>query len=151
MVELAFPSDIHRSAREHLLGSGDEEFGFFLAGLCGRDDAVRFCVREFLPIGRDELVDDPSAPRDIQLEALLRVTNAAKQQSLAVVEAHSHPFTGRHVTFSQVDLEELPLTAKYMLDTLDGRPYAATVWGKESIDANFWTSDGRGRIERIRV
>lgn len=126
-------------AKKHLLKEG-EAFAFFLCGLAEFEDSTNFLVRHtILLLDTDfELVEGVGL--QMKLESLLQVTNRARKEQSALVEAHSHPWSKKDLCFSQTDLKGLKEFVPYILDDIPGMPYAATVWGTESIDGIRWKS-----------
>ena len=152
MSMIALPASIWDVARRHLLGGDGERFGFFICGYVETGTGPRFCVREFVPISDEETAWGLDKPRNIDLDALLRVVNLAKREGMCVVEAHNHYHTPGGVRFSRVDDKGLAEFSSYMLESLAGRPYAAMVIDDQSIDARYWVREGEPRpVERIVI
>lgn len=159
MAVIATPESIWTEAEEHLwainddLESPSEKFGFFLAGVAKTTAGPRFAVQKFIPIADEDVEFHGRGAYEVDLDAILDVINKAKRQGLAIIEAHTHPLTKKNVTFSTLtDEQEMPEFAAYVLDSLDGTPYGATVLGRESIDAQYWSEPGDGTaVERVVV
>lgn len=79
-----------------------------------------------------------------------RVIRHAHAHNLAVIEAHSHYWTGE-TRFSPYDLRNLHDFAAHMLWRLPARPYTALVLGKDSFDALSWTPPGAVSTPEITV
>lgn len=144
MPLVACPDKIWSTAEEHLLGGDGERFGFFLAGTVQTPDGPRFCVRAYRPVPDDAIQWAPDSPRVIQLQEILNVINEAKREDLAVIEAHSHPHAHDNVEFSLIDDEGFQEFVPYVLDSLEGRPYGALVFGRSSVDGRYWTRPDQG-------
>jgi len=152
MMIIATPYTTWREAEDFLLGESREKFGFFLCGVTDTRDGPRFCVQEFLPVKDRHLDSGAQMERQIGLDFLLDVINRAKEDGLAIVEVHTHPLTDERVTFSAVDDREMPEFVSYAMDSLDGRPYAAVVLGRNSLDARYWEDpDEYCPVERIVI
>ncbi|MBI3995342.1 MAG: ThiF family adenylyltransferase [Nitrospirae bacterium] len=153
MNSLSIPSSIWEKTRDHLLKDGMEHFAFFLAGFATHENGTSFSVKDVVLLHECDLNFSFSSHSMLKLDALLRITNLARSRKLALVEAHSHPFTKNDVRFSSIDVDGLKEFAPYMLDDLPGFPYAATVWGTESIDGIYWRSDKKtsNPISEVRV
>jgi len=136
----------------HLLQKRGEHFCFFLCGVEEFDNGVSFFVREVIPIPDADVHLAKSRGLQINLEALLQVTNRARKERLALVEAHSHPLETLNVRFSPTDLKGLKEFVPYILEDLPGKPYAATVWGAKSVYGFCWTPSGKQyTLSEVRV
>lgn len=159
MAVIAAPESTWTDAEEHLwdindeLESPSEKFGFFLAGVAKTTAGPRFAVQEFISIADEDVEFHGRGAYEVDLDAILDVINKAKRQDLAIIEAHTHPFIRKNVTFSTLtDEQEMPEFAAYVLDSLNGTPYGAIVLGRESIDARYWIEPGDGTaVERVVV
>src|SRR5574341_956050 len=138
MSKLVMPYSVAKRAKDHLLKDHDEHFAFFLAGIAREGNQVNFLVKDVLPMLDEDLDFSYQSESQLKLETLLRLVNTAREMKLTLIEAHSHPFTNTNVQFSSVDTNGFKEFVPYMVDSLSGLPYAATVWGKESIDALYW-------------
>lgn len=151
MNKLVMSKSHWEKAKEHLLQINGEHFAFFLCGVAEFDDSISFFVREFIPIQDTDI--QLSKGLQLKLEALLRVTNKARKEGLALVEAHSHPWSKTSVRFTQTDLDGLKEFVPFILDDLLHKPYAATVWGQESIDGLCWRSSAENQalLSEVRI
>jgi len=140
-------------AKAHLLEKRREHFAFFLCGVATFDDGISFFVRDFIQIPDMNLHFARGVGFKLDLEALLRVTNRARSERLALVEAHSHPWVKNNVRFSPIDLNGLKEFVPYILDDLPGLPYAATVWGKKSVDGICWRFSAKNKtsLDEVRI
>lgn len=150
MMKLISPTRLWQEAREHFFGDG--HYGFFLAAAHDGPAGPRMLLHRFLPIDPADHEGPGEGPRVITLDALLDVINEAKRTGLALVECHVHATRPGGVGFSTVDHEGLPEFAEYVLDSLPGRPYAALVIDRDSVDGLWWTPTGQMRtITGIRL
>jgi len=140
-------------AKKHLVKENEEGFAFFLCGVAGTDDGIIFLVRDTILIQDTDLELVRDIGLQMKLEALLRVTNRARKEQLALVEAHGHPWTKTNVRFSRTDLNGLKEFVPYILDDLSGMPYAATVWGTKSVDGMCWKSSPKkpANLTEVRI
>lgn len=153
-VLIVFTESVYRCATAHLLqATGEEQFGFFLAGVCRADKDIRLLVREFLPAGRDAL----AAQSGVRVRPCREFTRQAWQrcrgETSVLLDVHSHPFSDRGVTFSGIDdradQEAFPMAVRY----LGPGPHASMVFGQRSVDARWYdakTSKVRA-VSEIRV
>jgi len=140
-------------AKEHLLRTDGEHFAFFLCGVSESDDGISFLVRYFAPIQDTDITFAKGIGLQLDLEALLKLTNRARTERLALVEAHSHPWSKTGASFSAIDLTGLKEFVSYILDDLPGTPYAATIWGQKSVDGLCWKSsvEDKASLAEVRV
>jgi molybdopterin/thiamine biosynthesis adenylyltransferase len=62
----------------------------------------------------------------------------------ALIEIHNHG--GDYPRFSRTDRAGFRDIVPYMLDSLRGRPYVATVWGDDTVYGEYFAPDGRNGI-----
>ncbi len=65
----------------------------------------------------------------------------ARGKDLSVIDCHSHPKSGKTVSFSPSDKSGITEFAGYARWKLDGKPFMAIVWGESSADAKAWHGD----------
>lgn len=136
MHSIVIPQSIWERASAHLWGSSNERFAFFMAEIVRYKAGVSFLVKDVILV-KDEDINFFSPDSIINQDVLLHTTNEAKLKGLAIVEAHTHPFSSEKVTFSSIDTREMDEFANYMIEVL-GLPYGATVWGSQSVDGLCW-------------
>lgn len=136
-------------ARAHLTARA-ERFGFFFAETAETTAGPLFLVRRFVPVA-DAKVSHQKGGYEIDLDTLLAIVNEAARSKQALVEAHSHG--GSMPRFSTyVDRPGLEEFVPYVLESLPGRPYAATVWGDDSVYGEFFDASGaRGPLRSVLV
>lgn len=66
-----------------------------------------------------------------------RALAGVKRTGSALVEIHTHPFTGKNVQFSAMDRQQLEEFARYVRLKLT-RPFGALVFGRESYAGLYW-------------
>ncbi len=127
--------------RAHLFQGGLEQGAFLFAHVLSTPEEVIL-----------EVVDAYLIPPEgwlIQSEVYLEMNDAerakimkkARDRGVAVVECHSHPGSEDAVCFSLSDQKGIAEFALYAKWKLDGKPYAAMVWGECSVDAVIWLSN----------
>ena len=137
MGTLKIPKSIWEKTTSHLFQDANEHLAFFLVGIEDFKGEILFLVKDVIIIQEEDLDISGSNCLKLKLKALLKVTNAARLKKLAIIEAHSHPFSKNNVTFSYLDEYELKDFAQYMIEDLN-LPYGAIVLGKSSIDGEYW-------------
>jgi molybdopterin/thiamine biosynthesis adenylyltransferase len=136
-------------SHEHLFGKAGEHFAFYLAKWTHSQGRPVFVVEDVV------LMDDRDArvtPTGwvLKNEAVVRIINAAVKSGCALIEAHNHG--GALPRFSGTDRAGLREFVPYVLDSLRGRPYAATVWGDDTVYAEFFSPSGAvGIIDSVLV
>jgi hypothetical protein len=77
----------------------------------------------------------------------------ARIKNLAAIDCHSHPHADNDVWFSSSDVAGITEFSKYAQWKLDGKPFVAMVFGKNSVDAVQWDEDfAEARpVDAIRV
>jgi molybdopterin/thiamine biosynthesis adenylyltransferase len=140
-------------AKEHLLRADGEHFAFFLCGVAESYDGISFLVSDFVQIQDTAIKFAKGIGFQLDLEILLHLTNRARSERLALVEAHSHPWSKTGASFSTIDLAGLKEFVPYILEDLPGSPYAATVWGQKSVDGLCWKSsvEDKAFLGEVRV
>jgi molybdopterin/thiamine biosynthesis adenylyltransferase len=127
---LRIPQPIYERATAHLLTGSGEHFAFFHARVDRAGAELVFTAREATLVP-DEHVRLGEHGYDIDEDYLLTVINAAVRDGRALVEAHNHG--GSMPRFSSIDLDQMAEFVPYVIDSLNGRPYGATVWGDQTI------------------
>lgn len=141
---LTISSQMWAQLRDHLLADHDEHLAFILAGHTVVDGEYVLLARDLVLIpDQDVEGGDVSCGLSLKLERLLDVMNQANRAGLALIEAHSHPFSTRHVAFSLTDTDGQQELAAYLAEALPGRPYGALVLGQDSVAGRLWPSGER--------
>lgn len=123
----------------HLFTKRGEHFAFFLASWTESQGAPVFVVKDVRLID-DEDVEFTDSGWVMSNEALVDVINAAVKANCALIEAHNHG--GVLPRFSGTDRSGFREVVPYMLASLPGRPYAATVWGDDTVYAEYFSAKG---------
>lgn len=121
----------------HLFTKRGEHFAFFLASWAESQGAPVFVVKDVMLIDNAD-VEFTDSGWVMSNEALVNVINAAVKNNCALIEAHNHG--GVVPRFSGTDRAGFREIVPYMLASLPGRPYAATVWGNDTIYAEYFTA-----------
>jgi len=150
--KIVIPKSIWERAKVYLQNDNCESFLFFFCGINKTLKSVTFLVRDFIRVQEKDIAISDDYSTQVELKALLDITNRAHQENAAIVEAHNHPFSREHVTFSYTDHEGYKEFVPYILDYLK-KPYGATVWSRESVDGMMWTQSFTGceEIHQIRI
>lgn len=144
MAVIRFKEAELAAARSHLLRPG-EHFAFFFARTAMTADGPVFIVVDAEHVA-DDKIEWTDGGAEIDRDALLSVVNRAVRDGLALIEAHNHG--GTNPRFSNTDRRGLAEFVPYVLDSLPGRPYGATVWGDALVYGEFFLPGGAGGTVR---
>jgi hypothetical protein len=136
--EIILPAELHQKLTKHLFQSDLEQAAFLFASFNIDGDTLRMKAVDV------HLV--PSEAWDYQSEMHLQMSDEergkilkmARNKGLALVDCHSHPHAGDDVWFSGSDVSGITEFAAYVNWKLGNKPFAAIVWGEDSIDAVVW-------------
>lgn len=149
MGTIRMPEAVWSSIVQHLFSEPGEHFAFLLADCTYSRGEPVFMVRDviLIPDAAVQMDDDGMGPKT---DAILSAVNAAVKGRHALIEAHNHG--GNMPRFSTLDRRGLSDFAPYVLDSLPGRPYAATVWGQHSVYGEYVLPSGmNGRVGSVTV
>jgi molybdopterin-synthase adenylyltransferase len=145
MAVVRIPERVFAAIRAHLLSTPGEHFAFMLARVSVSGGAPVFLVEDAIIIP-DREVAWTRHGFELQTEALLDAINAAVRSGRSLIEVHNHG--GTQPRFSHTDRLGLEEIVPYVLSSLAGRPYAATVWGDHTVYGEFFTPGGRSGVVR---
>ncbi len=149
MGVVRIPKPVFETVRKHLFSTPGEHFAFMLARVTWSQGGPVFMVREAILIP-DRDVKVTRKGWELRTEAILSVVNAAIRSGHGLVEAHNHG--GRRPRFSLTDVDGLKDFSAYVLSSVRGRPYGATVWGDDLVYGEYFTPDGgRGTLRSLLV
>jgi len=149
MAVIRIPSDVWSKTYAHLYTMPGEHFAFFLAAWTISKGRPIFLVKDVVLINDDE-VDISRTGWSLSINEITRVINTAVKSNCALIEIHNHG--GILPRFSGTDKIGLREFVPYVLDSLRGRPYGATVWGNSSIYAEYFMPDGDpGIVESVVI
>jgi molybdopterin-synthase adenylyltransferase len=149
MTVIRMPERVWAQTRAHLFSTPGEHFAFLLAHWTHSGGEPVFLVRDVILVP-DEQVEKHDDGWELMAEGLLAVVNAAVRTGDALIEAHGHG--GVRPRFSRTDRDGLPEFATYVLESLPGRPYGATVWGDATVYGEFFLPGGEtGMVRSVTV
>jgi len=149
MAALRMSHQQWKTAYTHLFNKWGEHFAFFMAAWTTSQGRPVFVVKDVLLIN-DADVAITRTGWVLSTVAVTRVINAAMKSGGALIEAHNHG--GVLPRFSGTDRVGFRDFVPYVLDSLRGRPYGATVWGDDTIYAEYFTpTGGTGIIDSVLV
>ncbi|NLF15484.1 MAG: ThiF family adenylyltransferase [Anaerolineaceae bacterium] len=152
--EIVFPAGAWPGVLKHLLGQGsDEQLAFLLAGTARGSGWRRLLVREAIAVPAGAFVRQTGNYLAVKPEFSQGVLRRCYEEGLSLIEAHSHPFAGRDVAFSALDLANEELKFRYVASRIPHVTHATLVVGQDSLDAHVW--DRRSRrtvpVDCIRI
>lgn len=148
MATIRIPSEVWSKTYAHLYTRPGEHFAFFLAAWTLSKGRPVFVVKDVVLIDDGE-VEISRTGWSLSINAITRAINAAVHSNCALIEIHNHG--GDLPRFSGTDRAGFREFAPYVLDSLRGRPYGATVWGDSTIYAEYFMSDGRSGVVKSVV
>jgi hypothetical protein len=143
MATIRIPEAEWAKTYAHLFSTPGEHFAFFLAKWTWSAKEPVFIVREVVLVP-DTSVEVTRTGWVTSNDALTGVINRAVLSGCALIEIHNHG--GVYPRFSGTDRAGFREVVPYMLDSLPGRPYAATVWGDDTVYGEYFASEGRNGI-----
>jgi hypothetical protein len=128
---------------DHLFpGDTDEHGAVLLAGTSRTNDQVTLHVREVhLAEEGVDYVEGKIGYRALSPTFIHRLITRARDEKLAYLAVHNHG-TDREVGFSHIDLQSHERGYPALLQIGRGMPVGALVFGRRSIEADVWLSDG---------
>lgn len=149
MGVVRIPAPVFETVQKHLFSTPGEHFAFMLARVAWSEGQPVFMVRDAILIP-DREVKVTRTGWELTTEAVLAAVNGAIRSGDAIIEAHNHG--GRTPRFSHTDVEGLRDFSAYVLSSVRGRPYGATVWGDDLVYGEFFTPDGgHGALRSVVV
>lgn len=149
MSVIRLSEQTYKRVRDHLSRAPGEHFGFLLAKPAVGTGGPIFLVERFHAIPDTEVTFTDSG-WEVGTAALLEAINAGVLQDYALIEVHNHP--GGWSTFSSIDRSGFNEFVPYVLDSLPGRPYGATVWTDDGVYGEYFLQDGTtGSVRSITV
>lgn len=149
MSVIRMPEGVWETVRSHLFSGRGERFAFLTASWTYSSATPVFTVTGAITIP-DEAVEFTKTGWQMSTGAIAEVINEAVRSGGALIEAHNHG--GRSPRFSRTDREGFGEFVPYVLSSLPGRPYAATVWGDSTVYGEFFTPKAEaGCVRSITV
>lgn len=123
-------------------GDMDEHGAVLLAGTSESNGQLTLHVRE-VHLAREgtDYVEGKIGYRALSPTFIHRLITRARDEKLAYLAVHNHP-TDRSVGFSSVDLQSHERGYPALSQISRGMPVGALVFGRRSVEADVWLSDG---------
>lgn len=147
---IVIPSRMVQALREHFFKNELEQGAFLFAQVSQEGGDLTLLAADYYLV--------PARGWAVQIEVYLemkdsergKIMKLAREKNLSAIDCHSHPRAGDDVWFSPSDVAGISQFAEYAKWKLDGKPFAAMVWGEESVDAVLWHGDFTA-AERVRA
>jgi hypothetical protein len=135
---ITIPSTIEKKLRKHLFQSELEQGAFLFAGINRSKKELNFVVKDYYPVPEDGWQVQLDVYLEMKDSERSKIMAMARKNGYAVIDCHSHPGSNDEVQFSPSDRYGISDFAAYAKWKLDGKPFAAMVWGEDSVDAVVW-------------
>jgi len=131
-------------------GSGDEHFGFAIAGISRSEDVCRLLIRKFILADSSCLVKQSGANVRPDPRFVDYVWTLAKESCSSLIDFHTHPFSDTNVAFSSIDDQSERRSFPRAVEALGEGPHASVVLGRSSLDAR-WYEAATGEFRTISM
>jgi hypothetical protein len=138
---VSMPEAMFERLKRDLFQSELEQAAFLYAEHRQDDDRVHLAALEYYLVPPEGWEIQHEFHLELTDEERARILKRARDGGFALIDCHSHPPAVHDVEFSPSDVWGITEFAQYVRWKLDGRPYAALVWGQASVDAVGWHSD----------
>ena len=153
MNTIEIPVIIFTALHRHFFQNDLEQGAFLFARAEATSTGLRLVVEDYYlvpPSGWERQMDIYLQMRDAERAKIMKL---ARARGASAIDCHSHPHSGADVWFSPSDLHGITEFAPYAKWKLDGRPFAAMVWGEKSVDAVAWQGDfsRAEEVDEVRI
>lgn len=150
-ISIIIPAEIAEPLQQHLFQNDIEQGAFLFARAEHNADGLALVVEDSYLV--------PPRGWEVQMEVYLQMKDSerakimqlARAKNLCAIDCHSHPHAEGDVWFSPSDVAGITEFADYAKWKLDGRPFAAIVWGEASVDAVVWRGDFAGPMTAAEI
>jgi hypothetical protein len=132
---------IAETLRGHLFQSDLEQAAFLFTTAGITQTAISLVANDLYLVPPEGWAVQHELYLEMDDDERARIMRMARDRGAGVVDCHSHRGSGRRTRFSPSDLARLPHFAAYAKWKLDGKPFAALVWGEDSVDGRVWFND----------
>jgi hypothetical protein len=137
---IEIPEQIYRKVHGHLFQNKVEQ-GAFLFARHEQGQNSRLVVVDFYLVPRRGWEVQEELYLEMRDSERGKIMRLARNKKLAAIDCHSHPHAEDDVWFSTSDVAGITEFSKYARWKLDGKPFVAMVFGKNSVDAVQWDED----------
>jgi len=147
MSVLRIPETLCLRVTEHIRRPG-EHFAFMRARYTTSGGEPVLWVTD-VDLIADRDVSFSGGGHEVPLDAVVTAINQAVKEGTSLIEVHNHG--GQRPRWSALDRRGLLEIVPYMLSSLPGRPYAATVWAGDEVFGEWFWGEGRGQLRSVVV
>jgi len=147
------PREMADRLRRHLFQGELEEGAFIFARLVEERDVLTLEGLELYLVPPEGWRVQTNFRLEMTDEERVKILKLVRDKDLCLIDCHSHPASNGDVWFSPSDRDGIEEFAPYVRWKLDGKLYAAMVWGEDSVDAVVWEGDFEQprRIDEIHI
>jgi hypothetical protein len=135
---IVIPERVEGPLRAHLFQNSLEQGAFLFASVRQNEHELTLTAKDFYLVPKDGW--------EVQMEVYLQMKDSerakimklARDKNFCAIDCHSHPHSGKNAWFSPSDVAGITDFAQYAKWKLNGKPFAALVWGERSIDGVVW-------------
>lgn len=151
--EIVIPAALQRQLQEHLFRNDLEQGAFLFAREAAANGEAGLMVADLYLVPEDGWQVQLDVYLEMKDTERARIMAMARKGDYAVIDCHSHPSSLDTVAFSPSDRSGITDFAAYAKWKLPGRPFAAVVWGEQSLDAVMWLGDFRTPlpVDQVRI
>lgn len=118
-----------------------EQGAFLFANYTQSGNSLHLRVCDIYPVPSTAWLVQSTHYLEMRDDERAKIMKMARDRDAALVECHSHPHSGSQVQFSPSDIKGLDEFSQYAHWKLDGKPYAALVFGEISVAGKLWHGD----------
>lgn len=150
---IIIPSGISEALHQHFFQNNVEQGAFLFAEAKHQRDELSLFVDDFYLVPRQGWEIQAEIYLQMKDSERAKIMKLARGKNLCAIDCHSHPNAGDDVWFSPSDVAGITEFAQYAKWKLDGKPFAAMVWGESSVDAVLWQGDfdNGQRIDTVKI
>ena len=150
---IEIPKAIFATANSHFFQSDLEQGAFMFANAHVDADEMRLVVDAIYLVPKSGWERQSEVYLQMRDSERAKIMKLARERGACAIDCHSHPQSGADVWFSPSDVHGISEFAPYAKWKLGGRPFAAIVFGEESLDAVAWKGDftEAQRVDAVRV
>jgi hypothetical protein len=154
MIRIIVTSRDYDALLEHLLGDLSKEQAAFLpAGYVVDGEEIALLVRQVIQVPPDGFLTQSGGYLEVSPEFLAPIVKQCREEGLALIDAHTHPFSRGATSFSGIDDRGDAALVPKVLARLRAPFYGSLVFSQSRIDGRIVQRDvaGSRHIDSIRV
>jgi hypothetical protein len=154
MIRVVFTRRDYDVLREHLLDDlSKEQAAFMPAGYVVEGEEVVLLVRGVVPVPPGGFLAQSGGYLEVSPEFLAPIVKQCREEGLALIDVHTHPFSRGATSFSGIDDGGDARLVPKVLARLRAPFYGSLVFSQTSVDGRIVQRDAAGtrRIDSIRV